>query len=633
MSNYVNKLSRGATQSGNTLRIVAYRRPFLASQLAVTRYDNDILSLYRLALTGFADHKTFPSLREIQLVKPSPTKRRLVSRLIGLETEYATLVADVEDVATGDLPASQEVYRQICDAIRRDQPTATGLFDSEQMFLASGGAVTFESHPTLHALPGGLVEIATPEVRSPDELLACQRSIDDLVSDAASNIEMDIDLRILKNSSDALGHVYGCQENYETVVASGIWLLIYRMFVCVLWAMQIVSLLLSLPILIFACTIIYANQLVRHGLSGVRNGPPEMFDSIPDWLSKVMVFGFRIVHLPTVFVLRFVAKHIAFRKQRKYLTSLLISRVALVGSGDLSHDGKFRMSAKGMAIDTVADMGSFSGERPIFVYGHWLSQFCAKPFLSLTSTRRMLRRKQRLQIGLSDSNMSQRAEYVKVACVSLLLDMIEAGQTDGLPCIKSPIDSLKRITSDWNLIARVPTNYGELSAIEIQKKYLKAAEVFVESTPSNYRGESPIVLERWKDLLDRAVAFRRDAEDIMPSVGEIDWLTKHWLMQQLDEPTEWVSRKKIDLRYHELSDEGYYRRIAMEQPELRLVDDEKIAARRRSPPATSPAARRGWLIREFGNSDVWLKSDWSFAVVGRGRDRKRIEFVETPVGE
>ena len=67
-----------------------------------------------------------------------------------METEYATLVADRQNLDKEDLPPSKMVYVQICEAIRRDQPTVGGLFDNEQMFLASGGAVTFESHPSMH---------------------------------------------------------------------------------------------------------------------------------------------------------------------------------------------------------------------------------------------------------------------------------------------------------------------------------------------------------------------------------------------------------------------------------------------------------------------------------------------------
>ncbi len=554
-------------------------------------------------------------------------KYPLVSRLIGLETEYATLVADPQDLDREDLPPSHMVYVQICEAIRRDQPTVAGLFDSEQMFLASGGAVTFESHPSMHTSPGGLVEIATPEVRSPDELLACQRSIDALAADAAADSETSFDLRVLKNSSDALGHVYGCHENYEADVACGIWLLIYRLFVVALWCMQVISLIVSLPLMvgIFACVVVC--RFFRGGLRSLSKEPQDMFDAVPSWMTAIFIGLLRLVHIPTVMVLRFVARHVAFRPQRKYLTAMLVSRVALCGSGNLDHDGRYQMSAKAMAIDAVADMGGFRGERPIYVYGHWLGQFCAKSFLSLTSTRQMFRRRQRLQIGLSDSNLADLAEYVKVGSVSLLLDMIESGATEGMPVLRRPLHCLQRITSDWNLISRVPTNRGEMSAIEIQKVYLAAAEAFVQSTPANMCGEAKIVLARWRELLDAIIAFRVDPSDTDAAIGRVDWLTKRWMIDELGDQAEWSQRKKIDLRYHELSEDGYFFQLMEARPELRLVDDERIQRRRRSPPPSSPAARRGWLIREFADSEEAMQAEWSYAMIGRGRKRRRVEFV------
>lgn len=557
-----------------------------------------------------------------------PPDAPLVSRLIGLETEYATLVADRQDLSRDDLPPSHLVYVQICEAIRRDQPTVAGLFDSEQMFLASGGAVTFESHPSMHSLPGGLVEIATPEVRSPDELLACQRSIDALAADAAADSETSFDLRVLKNSSDALGHVYGCHENYEADVATGFWLTLYRAFILLLWGMQILCLIASLPLMGIIFLVVTVFKLLR-GASMESSEPQDMFDVVPNWLSTVLIAALRLVHLPTVLVLRFVARHIAFRRQRRCLTAFLVSRVALCGSGNLDHEGRYQMSAKAMAIDAVTDMGGFRGERPIYVFGHWLGQFCAKSFLSLGSTRQMFKRRQRLQIGLSDSNLADLPEYVKVGSVSLLLDMIESGRTEGLPIVKNTVRSLKRIASDWNLISRVPTSRGEMSAIEIQKVYLDAAEKFVEATPANMRGEAPIVLARWRELLDVVIGFRKDATSVEPALGRVDWLSKRWMMDELGDDIDWAARKKIDLRYHELSGDGYFNQLIATRPELRLVDEEQIERRRRSPPPSSPAARRGWLIREFANSDESMQAEWAYAMIGRGRHRRRVEFEET----
>ncbi len=545
-----------------------------------------------------------------------------------METEYATLVLDEKESADERLPTSRSIYTAICEAIRRDQPAVTGVIDSEQMFLASGGAVTFESHPSMHSMPGGLIEIATPEVRSPSELLACQRSIDALVADAAADVDLGVDLRVLKNSSDALGHVYGCQENYEAIVASGLWLLIYRFFICVLWAMQVVSLVVSLPILVAIISLILVYRFFKGGLWSIARDPSEMFELVPAWITNLMISLLRFVHLPTVLVLRFVARHIAFRPQRRYLTAMLISRVAVCGTGDMDHDGCFRMSAKAMAVDVVADMGGFRGERPIFVYGHWLGQFCAKSFMSLTSTRRMFPRLQRFQIGLSHSNMSDLAEYVKVGAVSLVLDMIESRFTKDLPIVKHPISSLHRLTRDWNLVSRVPTSRGEMSAIEIQKAYLKAAEAFVQATPASDRGEAPLVVQRWREILDAVIVFRKHAARVQQALGRVDWLTKRWMIDQLGEHADWSSRKKVDLRYHELSADGYYQQLIASKPHLRLVDDDQISRRRRSPPPGSPAARRGWLIREFAGADESLHAEWTYAVIGRGRHRKRVRFVE-----
>ncbi|OYP36792.1 proteasome accessory factor PafA2 family protein [Rhodopirellula sp. MGV] len=564
---------------------------------------------------------------------------RLVSRLMGLETEYATLVAGRPELSSADLPASEKVYKLICDAIRKDQPTVPGFYDAEQIFLASGGAVTFESHPSLHSVPGGFVEIATPEVTSPDELLACQRSIDQLVSEAADKASGRLDLRVLKNSTDALGHIYGCQENYEAVVATGMWLAIYRCCVLILWVAQVFSLLFTLPVLALTVSLVFAIRLrqqqfgdrLANSTSPTNNRDPhqsagELFESLPEWLKGTLTTMLRLVHWPTVVLLRIVAKHVAFRKQRKYLTPLLVSRVALCGTGDLDHEGRYRLSAKALAIDAIADMGSYDGERPIFVYGHWLGQFCAKTFLSLGSSAAMFHRRQRLQIGLSDSNLSDLAEYVKVGQVSLILDMIESDQTADLLKLPKPIDALHQIAKDWDLVRRVRTSRGTMNAIEIQKTYFKAAQQFVESRPTSQRGEAELVLRRWAELLEVVVAYRRDAKNVTPALGRVDWLTKHWMIDQLGPDAEWIAKKKADLRYHELSADGFYQKLVASNPSLKLIDPQRVEQRRRTPPADSPATKRGWLIREFGDGEDSVAAEWGYAVLGEGRDRKRIHF-------
>jgi proteasome accessory factor A len=226
--------------------------------------------------------------------------------------------------------------------------------------------------------------------------------------------------------------------------------------------------------------------------------------------------------------------------------------------------------------------------------------------------------------------------------------MIEANFTKGLPIIQNPVDSLHRLAADWNLVTRVPTNRGEMSALEIQKLYLSTARAYVDSVPANLRGEAKLVLYRWQELYEGAARFRKNAADIDLAMGRIDWLTKRHMIDALSDgdgsasgPPSlgtpelgtstadfWAARKKIDLRYHELSDEGYYLQLLDGRPELRLVNDEQIARRRKSPPAGSPAARRGWLIREFAGGEETMQSEWAYAMIGNGRKKRRVDFVE-----
>ena len=303
----------------------------------------------------------------------------------------------------------------------------------------------------------------------------------------------------------------------------------------------------------------------------------------------------------------------------------------MTGAGDLDSSGRYFVSSKAMDINRVSDIGSFRGDRPIFVHGHWFRQLCVRSWENLWRTHQLFRRRQRLQIGLSDSNMSELAEYVKVGSVSLILDMIEAGDTSAFPRIKRPLDALHRIARDWHLVTRVPTSQGELSAIEIQQRYFKAAERFVEGTSANVRGEATRVLSAWQKALDAVVAYRRDANDVQLAMGRIDWLTKRWLIdRQSDEknsPAEnWYHRKKIDLRFHELSGDGYFRQITLGGEDDELVPREQRRQRRHAPPSNTPAARRAWTIREFARSGANLRLTWGHAEVDEGRRRRKIPF-------
>ncbi|MEP1645796.1 MAG: proteasome accessory factor PafA2 family protein [Rhodopirellula bahusiensis] len=579
--------------------------------------------------------------------------QRLCRRLMGMETEFATFIEPSDGALKSEVSA-REVYVALRNAICRHMPAVEGLDGGDRRFLANGSAINLETHLAFRDGPGGLVEMATPEVYRPSDLVACQRAIDEIMRDASREVQWSADqnvdrLRVLKNSCDAAGHLYGCQENYETDVATGFGLLAYRIAICFVWALQIACVLLSFPVVVAIVVASMIQQLCQRASSIIRrddhgtdsqpgqhervdtNDSEQSFVALPRWFQWLSITSLRMLHLPLVMSLRVIGSHLAFRSQRRYLTGLLVSRVAIMGTGHLDHDGCFFLSGKALGVDRVADMGGFNGERPIFVYGHWLSKLCGRSWRSIAETGQLLKRRQRLQIGLSDCNLSDLAQWAKVGSVALVLDMIEAKQTKDLPKLRRPIRALHVFNRDWNLLRRVPTSHGEMTSLEMQTKYYRAAEKFVRDQQQHSRqtsewDEADRALQHWAESIRLVRQFRKDGNQTAQGLGRIDWLGKRWMLDQAvgdmaGEHASWISRKKIDLRYHELSEDGYFARFIANHSERELVDGDDIQMRRRNAPADSPAAQRGWMIREFaGEVSVaggpTMRTDWDRALVG-----------------
>ena len=534
----------------------------------------------------------------------------LPPRLMGLETEYAVTHVGADQPPT----SAREVYDRIVSAIGHVQPMLPGVFDDDQWFLANGASLTLETHPLRWHMPGALVELATPEVNRVDQLLVADAACDRLIRDAVAEVSSSTtNLRVLKNSSDSLGHLYGCQENYECEVARGIVRPLFLIAMLGVILIEMCTRMVTIPVLM----VVTGWTLFRQRFGGSSQSRSDAADDLESngsgneasendrsdpwelsppsrWLAMI----FRPLHLPAVWALRSVCRRLVFRDVQRYLTTHLITRVIVCGGGYLDHQNHFHLSAKGMAVDRITDMGGFSGERPIYVFGHWLTQLSAKSFFSVQESFRLLSRRNRLQIGFSDSNLSATATAMKVGSVAVLLDMIDAGHGNRLPRLKKPLEALRELNRDWNLISRYACEDGERTALDIQKRTFDAAAQFVREQPPEYARRHELTLRVWSECLQALSAFRRDADRTEDAIGRIDWLTKRVIMDRTSEKTQWPVRKKVDLRYHELSGEGYHHQIVSSHDLLRLVTAADVDKATRWPPEGSPAMRRGHWIRE-----------------------------------
>jgi proteasome accessory factor A len=239
----------------------------------------------------------------------------------------------------------------------------------------------------------------------------------------------------------------------------------------------------------------------------------------------------------------------------------------------------------------------------------------------------LLGRRQRLQVTVGDSNMAQWAEYLKVGTTLLVLDAIEAGDLADAPRLWWPLRALRAICADPDLRATVPLQGGQCwTALQLQRYYLDGCRRFVRRRGADDR-EACEVLRVWEETLDAL------EEDPSRLIGRLDWVTKRHLLDQLGDATV-DARRKLDLRYHELTPDGYYLMLEAAGVAPTLVEPEEVREAIQVPPAGTPATVRGSLVRQFAGSSPPASANWQAFFKPPGQHPRVVRLADDPeVGE
>ncbi len=559
----------------------------------------------------------------------------IFERLVGLETEYAIRFRPREE---GDsAPTRFHLYQALIARVKQHVLTAPAKHFKEGVFLANGGAIWFEAERP--AAGGGLIEGATPECRGPREVLRYQRAQDQLLGQCARLADVSGKFSLVKNDRDAEGHIYGAQENYEATLGTGWSLFFWRaglvllfplllftwlgigLMICGMLVYLALAGLIYLPLRPF---VVRRRELAlalfgRDLVEGQQTGGPA-----PIWLEGVLLWVTRIVSAPLAIGLLVLLSLTAFRRTRRQLLPLLVSRSIVAGTGMINDDGQFLLADKAPAINCVLGLGGFLKDRPIFTMGHFFKAMCAESWLSPRDFFQLFKQHQRLQIGLGDSNMAELAEFLRVGTTALVLDAIEAGAIPPLPALPRPIRALHLLCRDPSLKQSVPFADGrQMTALEIQRYYLNACQNFVRQE-YDAPDEAFEILTHWEETLDDLEILQATNEAPSALVGSVDWVTKKHLLEEAGSDLSWNARKKIDIGYHELSPVGYYQMLQAVGLTVSLVDPEDMERATRTPPADTPATMRGHYIREFSSDTEALTVNWKKVVIGSRANTKTI---------
>ena len=511
----------------------------------------------------------------------------------------------------------------------------------EGIFSAAGGALWFEAERP--SAGGGLIEGATPECRTPKQLLAYQRAQDRLLTECAANANLVGRLRLIKNDRDAFGNIYGAQENYQATLATGIDLFGWRAGLLVLFPLAVLTWIgILISVLATLCYFAMAGAIylpLRLATGGSRRRVAlflfgrdlaEGRDTcvhIPVWLESTLQVVTRILTAPLAAALYLLLALFAFRRQREQMTAFLVSRVVLGGAGMVDDDGRLQLSDKAPAINCLLGYGGMLYDRPIYSMGHFFKDIYAESWFSPRNYFGLFAPRQRLQLAIGDSNMCQSAELLRVGTTALLLDACEAGALKGVPVLRQPIRALRAICADPSLTATVPVQGGKsMTALEMQWYYYHQCAEFLDQQPDP-PAEALEIAQLWRETLISldSVAGDTVCEDL---VGVLDWATKQYLLEKAGGPGTWQERKKIDICYHELSSDGYYRLLADAGLATVWLSDEEIDRAIRTPPADSPAATRGRYIREFARTGTPISVNWKAIFLGRHWDTRVVRISD-----
>ncbi len=222
-------------------------------------------------------------------------------------------------------------------------------------------------------------------------------------------------------------------------------------------------------------------------------------------------------------------------------------------------------------------------------------------------------RYRRLHVIIGDANMSEYSAWLRVGTTALILELIES---EGAPQLRlsDPVAALQAISHDPTLRTKVSTNRGDLTALEIQRMYLRAAAARAAEM-SGPRGvstapdtETAEVLEAWERLLDDL------STDVSRAADRLDWVAKLQLMESYRrrDGLDWDSPRlaMVDLQYADIDPEkGLYYKLVRAGRMRRLFSDSQVEWATKHPPEETRAWLRGHLVSEYPSQVVGASWD------------------------
>lgn len=200
----------------------------------------------------------------------------------------------------------------------------------------------------------------------------------------------------------------------------------------------------------------------------------------------------------------------------------------------------------------------------------------------------------RLHLLFGESNQNEYAYALKVGTTVLAIRLCEEGRLGSHVHLASPLIALRDVSRDMSFKWQVERTNGEtISAIEIQRFYLKAAQIYRGET-----AETDWVLDEWESVLNGLES------DPMAMGDRIDWVAKRHIVEEYmtEEKLDWNddALHSVDLEYHNIDPELSLFHAYQEMGKTRrYLSDLDITMAVTDPPANTRALGRAKLVEKI----------------------------------
>ena len=600
--------------------------------------------------------------------------------IFGTETEYTVLYFP-DDSGDPRTPPFESIESVLFQALLDGRKASLSSALKGGYFIENGGQIQMEIYLRRQA-DTPIIELSTPECRSPWDVLTYQRAFDRILE------EVSIRSRDLlrpkgwagrisfgKSNRDARGTGFGFHENYlvhqKTGRAQRALALLAAPLLAILFLPPFIFLLLVLLAVIFGSTLTLVFPRTRTRLKGFCE---RRLPRLKEHLRAAYFLSMNGLLVIPVVAYSMVLRATAVGPLRRDLTAFLVTRQILTGSGGLDfEEAVFELSQRPALTSTVSGIIMFGRRKTLFD----LKGFLYDPLA-------LFRMQQKLTITSGDSNLSDVPAILSIGATAMVIEMIESGADFSDLRLRRPLRSFREICrgGPWKQMAvggaGDPDMPGRRTALGIQREYLRRAREFFAGRPEG-RLRHGAILDLWqkaledlsqspgklvdrldwaakKSLLDAAIlttgswrqffawgrilecapqglaAECRSLEELVARTGLLRGaLLRRFIQdgirqgdidpQRFSEARDrHYAARKIDLRFHEIGAEpGYQRRLEGQGLIQRLVSDEEILRAVRTPPQDTRARVRGYYI-SLSHSPESMQANWSSVTIpGSGK--------------